>query len=313
MGQFLSSPLPVKTQKFLLSGSKHIINTVERERTKRNTMVVFLTSRGQQVLLFVVVVLATICQAQKVSKSVKQKAKNCYPDVNGAKLNDTVTVHYTGKLSDGGKQFDSSIGGQPISFRLGAGIVIKGWEDGLLGSCKGEKAILKIPSQLGYGAKGAGDAIPPNADLEFEIELVDIKHEYHEEYLVTQSCTTKQKSRDQDFVDFTYIGRVPNGTVFGEAGVETGGPIHIEVGRTGLKGWDKALAGMCKGDKKRAFLPPDLAYGSEGLKECGKDEECPYLVEPNSVVDIEIEMVDIQDRVLSFLFKTSAGTAFSGR
>ena len=66
----------------------------------------------------------------------------------------SVTVHYTGKLSDGGKQFDSSIGGQPISFRLGAGIVIKGWEDGLIGSCKGEKAILKIPSQLGYGAKG---------------------------------------------------------------------------------------------------------------------------------------------------------------
>ena len=61
--------------------------------------------------------------------------------------------------------------------------------------------------------------------------------------------------------------------MFGEAGVETGGPIHIEIGRTGLKGWDKALAGMCKGDKKRAFLPPDLAYGSEGLKECGKDEE----------------------------------------
>ena len=91
--QFLSSPRPVKTQKFLLSGSKHIINTVERERTKRNTMVVILTSRGQQVLLlFVVVVLATICQAQKVSKSVKQKAKNCYPDVNGAKLNDTGTL-----------------------------------------------------------------------------------------------------------------------------------------------------------------------------------------------------------------------------
>ena len=92
--QFLSSPRPVKTQKFLLiSGSKHIINTVERERTKRNTMVVFLTPRGQRVLLlFVVVVLATICQAQKVSKSVKQKAKNCYPDVNGAKLNDTGTL-----------------------------------------------------------------------------------------------------------------------------------------------------------------------------------------------------------------------------
>merc|ERR1711974_473398 len=74
------------------------------------------------------------------------------------------------------------------------------------------------------------------------------------QYVVAQSCTPKQKSRDQDFVDFTYIGRVPNGTVFGEAGVETGGPIHIEIGMTGLKGWDKALAGMCKGDKKRAFL-----------------------------------------------------------
>ena len=68
-----------------------------------------------------------------------------------------MTVHYTGKLASNGKQFDSSIGGEPISFELGRGLVIKGWEQGLIGSCKGEKATLTIPSELGYGAKGTMD------------------------------------------------------------------------------------------------------------------------------------------------------------
>lgn len=243
------------------------------------------------------------CQAQQVSKSIKTKAKNCFPEVNGAKINDTVTVHYTGKLKSDGKQFDSSIGTEPISFQLGAGLVIKGWEDGLVGSCKGEKATLEIPSSLGYGDKGAGDTIPPNADLIFDVELVDIDRVYHQEVLTPKSCTKKQQSRDQDIVNFNYVGKLANGTTFGEAGEETGGPLKIEIGRTGLKGWDLALAGMCKGEVKRAYVPPHLAYGEKGLE---------GVVPPNEVIVLDIEMVAIQDRVLSFLFKSSEGTAFSG-
>lgn len=81
-----------------------------------------------------------------------------------AKNGDDVSVHYTGKLSDG-TVFDSSVErGDPISFKLGAGHVIKGWEQGILGMCVGEKRTLNIPSELGYGSRGIGP-IPPNADL----------------------------------------------------------------------------------------------------------------------------------------------------
>jgi FKBP-type peptidyl-prolyl cis-trans isomerase FkpA len=84
----------------------------------------------------------------------------------------TVTVHYTGWLTNG-KQFDSSIGGQPFQFTLKSG-VIQGWIDGVQGMKVGGKRQLKIPPELGYGAKGAPGAIPPNATLIFDVELLSI-------------------------------------------------------------------------------------------------------------------------------------------
>ncbi|MDX1904722.1 MAG: FKBP-type peptidyl-prolyl cis-trans isomerase [Thermonemataceae bacterium] len=87
---------------------------------------------------------------------------------------DSVKVHYTGKLLNG-KVFDSSIQRKiPFGFVLGQGQVIKGWDEGIALLRKGEKATLLIPSKLGYGAQGAGKAIPPFAPLVFEVELVDI-------------------------------------------------------------------------------------------------------------------------------------------
>lgn len=98
-----------------------------------------------------------------------------------AKAGMDVLVHYTGWVHDQnagdhhGKQFDSSRdAGSPFSFRLGAGQVIKGWDQGVAGMRVGGTRTLLIPAVLGYGARGAGDDIPPNASLVFDIELLEV-------------------------------------------------------------------------------------------------------------------------------------------
>ena len=95
---------------------------------------------------------------------------------------DEISVHYTGWLFDQnapdkrGQKFDSSRDrGEPLVFRLGTGRVIRGWDDGIEGMQRGGKRELRIPSGLGYGARGAGKVIPPGASLVFEVELLDIR------------------------------------------------------------------------------------------------------------------------------------------
>ena len=91
-----------------------------------------------------------------------------------AKAGDSVSVHYSGWLEDGTKFDSSKDRNQAFRFNLGAGMVIKGWDEGVAGMKIGGTRKLTIPSELGYGSRGAGRVIPPNATLIFEIELLGV-------------------------------------------------------------------------------------------------------------------------------------------
>ncbi len=131
-------------------------------------------------LVGLAVVGGTGTAAGKESEPVKTSSGLLYVDlINGsgreAHAGETAVVHYTGWLEDGTK-FDSSVDrGQPLSFRLGAGQVIRGWDEGVVGMRIGTKRKLTIPPHLGYGRRGAGQIIPPHATLIFEVELLELR------------------------------------------------------------------------------------------------------------------------------------------
>ncbi|KMT05576.1 hypothetical protein BVRB_7g168190 [Beta vulgaris subsp. vulgaris] len=127
------------------------------------------------ILLFLVLI--TLVYAKKsddvkeLQIGVKYKPASC--EIKAHK-GDKIKVHYRGQLTDG-TVFDSSFErGEPIEFQLGSGQVIKGWDQGLLGMCVGEKRKLKIPSKLGYGDQGSPPTIPGGATLIFDTELVSV-------------------------------------------------------------------------------------------------------------------------------------------
>ncbi|GMI98628.1 hypothetical protein HRI_003532100 [Hibiscus trionum] len=128
-------------------------------------------------ILLLLLIIFTFVNAKKsgdvteLQIGVKHKPKSCEFQ---AHKGDRIKVHYRGKLTDG-TVFDSSFErGDPIEFELGSGQVIKGWDQGLLGMCVGEKRKLKIPAKLGYGDHGSPPKIPGGATLIFETELVAV-------------------------------------------------------------------------------------------------------------------------------------------
>ncbi|MBN1282961.1 MAG: FKBP-type peptidyl-prolyl cis-trans isomerase [Proteobacteria bacterium] len=138
----------------------------------------------------VVAVIAVLAAASVAAVSfakedvVRMKSGLVYKDVKvgtgaEAKAMQKVTVDYTGWIDEGdkkGKKFDSSLDrGEAFTFTLGAGEVIRGWDEGVAGMRVGGKRTLMIPAELGYGARGAGSAIPPNSDLIFDVELHGVK------------------------------------------------------------------------------------------------------------------------------------------
>lgn len=127
---------------------------------------------------------STVKEVKAMSEQVKelQKIDTLVGEGREAEPGFNVTVHYTGWLYDPsaqdgkGKKFDSSVDRkEPFVFFLGGGQVIQGWDEGFAGMKIGGKRTLIIPSEMGYGARGAGGVIPPNADLIFDVELLGVK------------------------------------------------------------------------------------------------------------------------------------------
>lgn len=111
--------------------------------------------------------------AGKLHIGIKLRAENC---LRQAQKGDSLHMHYRGSLKEGGAEFDNSYKrGQPLEFTLGVGQVIKGWDQGLLGICAGEKRKLVIPPHLAYGEMGSPPSIPPQSTLVFEVEAVKVE------------------------------------------------------------------------------------------------------------------------------------------
>lgn len=216
-----------------------------------------------------------------------------------AKPGDNVLVHYTGKLTND-SIFDSSVKrGQPFKFKLGVGQVIKGWDEGIALLNVGDKAVLTIPSELGYGARGAG-TIPPNSTLIFEVELIsiveppkpfDVKGKDTSttasglKYIKVTSNENGIKAEKGKTVSVHYTGYLEDGKVF-DSSIERGEPIAFPLG-TGrvIAGWDEGIALLKTGEKARLIIPYQLAYGEQGY---------PGAIPPKATLIFDVELVKVQ-------------------
>lgn len=186
----------------------------------------------------------------------------------------TVVVHYSGWLRDPqaenqrGKAFDSSVGRAPFSFNLGEGRVIRGWEQGVPGMKVGGKRTLMIPSTLAYGSRGAGKGvIPPDADLIFDIELLDVI-KMPEVEKIDSKLGKGDEAKSGNTVTVHYTGWLRDPKAKGQKGKEFDSSVKREPfsftinGGEVIRGWDLGVQGMKVGGKRTLIIPAALAYGS---------------------------------------------------
>jgi peptidylprolyl isomerase len=191
-----------------------------------------------------------------------------------AQAGQSVTVHYTGWLYDEaapdnkGAKFDSSLDrNEPFDFPLGGGRVIKGWDEGVQGMKEGGRRTLVIPAEMGYGARGAGDDIPPNAKLVFEVKLLKV---IRTEMIDTKIGEGKEAQAGQ-YVTVHYTGwlfdkNAPEnkGTKF-DSSRDRDEPFDFPLGEGHvIQGWDMGVQGMKIGGQRTLVVPPEMGYGRRG-------------------------------------------------
>ena len=210
---------------------------------------------------------------------------------------DNVTVHYTGKLTNG-NVFDSSYNrNEPFTFTLGQGEVIKGWDEGIALLRKGEKATLKIPANLGYGSQDMG-TIPANSTLIFDVELIDFKpapkiepysiegKEVHTtesglQYVIVEKGNGEKAIPGKN-VSVHYSGFLEDGSMF-DSSVKRNQPFRFPLGAGRvIKGWDEGVQLMNVGDKYHFIIPYQLGYGEKGY---------PPIIPPKSTLLFDVELL----------------------
>ena len=213
---------------------------------------------------------------------------------------DFVEVHYTGYLHDDMTKFDSSLDrNQTFKFQLGAGQVIPGWDQGLQGMRVGGKRTLTIAPELAYGENGAGDVIPPNATLVFEVEMIGItpeptKWSYDESDLTETETGLKyiikkdgegESVKEGDVLTVFYAGFFEDGSMF-DTSMRNPMGFRYQLGAgNAIPGWEEGLKGMKKGEERLLILPPDLAYGEEGVGD---------VIPPNSTLYFNVRIEDVK-------------------
>ncbi|XP_078501572.1 peptidyl-prolyl cis-trans isomerase FKBP10 isoform X1 [Lissotriton helveticus] len=221
----------------------------------------------------------------KLQITTIHKPENCNRTVQNS---DYVRYHYNGTLLDG-TYFDSSYSrSSTYDTYVGSGWLIKGMDEGLLGMCVGEQRKIIVPPFLGYGEKGYGTIIPPQASLVFDVLLVDLHNPKDgisiENQVIPKSC--KRTSATGDFVRYHYNGTLMDGSLFDSSySRNTTYNTYIGMGYI-IPGMDQGLQGVCIGEKRRIVIPPHLGYGEEGA-----GEKIPH----SAVLIFDIDIIDFHN------------------
>jgi peptidylprolyl isomerase len=244
----------------------------------------------------------TMKTASGLEYTIKEKGTGKKPAIG-----DKVVVHYTGKLLND-TVFDSSVKrGQPFTFTLGAGQVIKGWDEAFQLLQVGDKATIKFGPELGYGSQAMG-SIPANSTLIFDIELLDVVEGLKPwdvtgknvittpsglKYIMLKENKAGEQVTAGSKASVHYSGYFTNGKMF-DSSVERNQPFTLKVGvGQVIKGWDEGLTLLRKGEKAKMIIPYQLAYGEQGR---------PPVIPEKSDLIFDVEILDVQKVVPPVLY-----------